>query len=48
VYLFRAMRRVYGQGFLATAFKYILLTAAYFTCLVLTFIGLITYTALTL
>ena len=48
VYLFRAMRRVYGQGFLATAFKYILLTTAYFTCLVLTFIGLITYTALTL
>lgn len=48
VYLFRAMRRVYGQGFLATAFKYVLLATAYFVCLVLTFLGLIAYTALTL
>jgi hypothetical protein len=48
VYLFRAMRRVYGQGFFTTLFKYIFLTLSYFACLVVTFLGLLAYTALTL
>lgn len=48
IYLFRAMRRVYGQGFWVTLFKYVLLTLSYFFCLVFTFLGLLAYTALTL
>lgn len=48
VYLFRAMRLVYGQGFWATAFKYFVLGIAYVTALVITFLGLVLYTAVTL
>jgi hypothetical protein len=48
VYLFRAMRRVYGQGFWLTSFKYLLLGCAYFSALVVTFLGLLLYTAVTL
>jgi hypothetical protein len=47
-YLFRAMRVVYGQGFWATSFKYILLALAYFLALLATFLGLVLYTAVTL
>ncbi len=48
VYLFRAMRRVYGQGFWLTSFKYLLLGCAYFSALLVTFLGLLLYTAVTL
>jgi hypothetical protein len=48
VYLFRAMRVVYGQGFWATSFKYILLAFAYVLALLTTFLGLVFYTAVTL
>lgn len=48
VYLFRAMRKVYGQGFWATAFKYVSLGMAYFLALLITFMGLLVYTAATL
>lgn len=48
VYLFRAMRVVYQQGFLATAFKYMLLGVAYLMALVTTFLGLLVFTAFTL
>ena len=39
VYLFVAMRRVYGQGRLVTAFKYIVLSVSYFAGLTVTMIG---------
>jgi hypothetical protein len=48
IYLFRAMRVVYGQGFWTTSFKYIVLGLAYMLSLVATFIGLLVYTAVTL
>ncbi len=48
VYLFLAMRRVYGQGRLATSFKYMLLGVGYFICLVVTFMLTLIITALTL
>ncbi len=48
VYLFLAMRRVYGQGRVWTATKYSVLVVAYLFCLVLTGVGLLFYTALTL
>jgi hypothetical protein len=48
VYLFRAMRVVYGQGFFATLFKYVLLGLAYLLALLATFLGLVAYTAFTL
>ena len=48
VYLFRAMRRVYDQGFFLTAFKYVVLGFAYLFSLLLTLLGLIVYTAMTL
>jgi hypothetical protein len=48
VYLFRAMRVVYEQGFFATGFKYVLIGFAYLMCLVATFVGLVLYTAVTL
>ena len=47
-YLFRAMRRVYGQGRIWTFTKFLVLTVAYIGCFVLTFIGLLFYTALSL
>jgi len=48
VYLFRALRRVYGQGFWLTLFKYVLMGLSYLMALVTTFIGLLLYTAVTL
>lgn len=48
IYLFRAMGRVYGQGFFATLFKYVVLGVAYLAALVATFLGLVVYTAVTL
>ena len=39
VYLFVAMRRVYGQGRLVTAFKYIVLSVSYFAGLTVTMLG---------
>jgi hypothetical protein len=48
VYLFRAMRKVYEQGFWATVFKYVLLGVAYFSALAATFVALLAYTALSL
>jgi len=48
VYLFMAMRRVYGQSRLATTFKYLLLGIGYFSCMVLTFTLTVIITALTL
>jgi hypothetical protein len=47
VYLYRAMRRVYGQGRFLTAIKFTTLAVAYLCCLVLTGVGLLVYTALT-
>ncbi|NGP52567.1 DUF4286 family protein [Thioalkalivibrio sp. XN8] len=48
VYLFRALRRVYGQGFWLTLFKYVLMGLSYLLALVTTFVGLLLYTAVTL
>ena len=48
VYLFLAMRRVYGQGRVWTATKFSVLVISYLVCLVLTGVGLLFYTALTL
>jgi hypothetical protein len=48
IYLFRAMRRVYGQGIVVTAFKYLLLGSAYLAALIVTLLGVILYTAVTL
>jgi hypothetical protein len=48
IYLYKAMRKVYGQGRWLTAVKYILLFVAYFAFLVLTFLGTLMITALTL
>ena len=48
VYLFVAMRRVYGQGRIVTFLKYCTLGIAYLFCLVFTAVGLVFYTALTL
>ncbi len=47
-YLFRAMRVVYEQGRLATAFKYVLLGIAYLTSILLFLAGTVTITAVTL
>jgi hypothetical protein len=47
-YLFRAMRRVYEQGWWKTVPKYLLLGFAYLISLVFTGVGLLFYTALTL
>ena len=48
VYLFLAMRRVYGQGRVWTTMKFSVLAVAYLVCLMLTGVGLLFYTALTL
>jgi len=48
VYLYVAMRRVYGQGRIVTFLKYFALGVAYMFCLVFTAVGLVFYTALTL
>jgi hypothetical protein len=47
-YLYRAMRRVYRQGRLVTLIKYSILGVAYLFCMVITGLGLLFYTALTL
>ncbi len=47
VYLYRAMRRVYGQGRIVTALKFVLLNIAYFFGLLLTFSATALITALT-
>jgi hypothetical protein len=47
-YLYRAMRRVYGQGRVVTLFKYSLLGIGYVFFMALTAVGLLFYTALTL
>jgi hypothetical protein len=47
-YLYRAMRRVYGQGRLVTLLKYSLLGIGYVFFMALTAVGLLFYTALTL
>jgi hypothetical protein len=47
-YLYRAMRRVYGQGRAVTLVKYSLLGIGYLFFMTLTIVGLVAYTALTL
>ena len=47
-YLYRAMRRVYGQGRIVTLLKYSLLLVGYLAFMTLTVLGLLAYTALTL
>lgn len=47
-YLYRAMRRVYGQGRIVTLVKYSFLGVAYLFSMVITGVGLLFYTALTL
>jgi hypothetical protein len=47
-YLYRAMRRVYGQGRALTLFKYSMLFVGYLVFMTLTVVGLVAYTALTL
>jgi hypothetical protein len=47
-YLYRAMRRVYGQGRVVTLLKYSLLGIGYLFFLTITAVGLLFYTALTL
>ena len=47
-YLYRAMRRVYGQGRIVTLVKYSLLSIGYLVFMTLTVLGLLAYTALTL
>jgi hypothetical protein len=47
-YLYRAMRVVYGQGRFWTLTKFSVLLVAYFASILLTFFGLVFYTALTL
>ena len=46
VYLFVAMRRVYGQGRLITAFKYVVLTGSYLAGLTVTMLGALLMAAL--
>jgi hypothetical protein len=48
IYLFQAMRRVYGQGRLVTGIKYFVLSFCYVVFLALSFTGTAVYTALTL
>lgn len=48
IYLYKAMRRVYGQGRLLTILKFGFLFIAYFICLLLTLLGIAAYTALTI
>jgi hypothetical protein len=47
-YLYRAMRRVYGQGRIVTLLKYSTLGIGYLLFMTLTLVGLLFYTALTL
>ena len=45
VYLFVAMRRVYGQGRLLTALKYVVLTVSYLAGITVTMLGAVVITA---
>jgi len=45
VYLFVAMRRVYGQGRLLTALKYVALTVSYLAGITVTMLGAVIITA---
>jgi hypothetical protein len=45
VYLFVAMRRVYGQGRLLTALKFVVLTVSYLTGFTFTMVGAVTMAA---
>ena len=48
IYLFVAMRRVYGQHFIVTSLKFVALMAAYFTSLLTVFVLVVVFTALSL
>lgn len=48
IYLYKAMRRVYDQGRFFTLLKFSTLIVAYFFSLLITFLGVLAYTALTL
>jgi len=48
IYLYKAMRRVYGQGRIVTLLKFSMLVVAYFLSLLVTFLGVLAYTALTI
>jgi hypothetical protein len=48
IYLYLAMRRVYGQGRFVTFAKYSMLGIAYLFCMTITAVGLLFYTALSL
>jgi hypothetical protein len=48
IYLYKAMRRVYGQGRFFTFLKFSMLVIAYFISLLVTFLGALAYTALTI
>ena len=48
IYLYKAMRKVFRQGRLATMFKFSLLFIAYNICLVLTLMGMVIYVMLTM
>ena len=44
-YVYRAMRRYYGQGRMLTLFKYTVLGCAYFVCLLITVLGTVVVSA---
>ncbi len=46
VYLYKAMRRVYGQGHTVTTFKFLILTAAYIGGMVMTLFGALVFALL--
>ena len=48
IYLFVAMRRVYGQGRFVTFLKYIVLLAAYLTGFTVTMLGALAIAALSI
>ncbi len=48
VYLYQAMREVYGQGHGLTAVKYVVLGGSYFAAAILTLLGAVFFTAMTL
>jgi Protein of unknown function (DUF3667) len=48
IYLYLAMRHVYRQGYALTAVKYVALVGSYSFALMLTLLGMIVYTAVTL
>ena len=48
IYLYRAIRHVYAQGHALTTVKYVVLGGSYVFAFMLTLLGLVIYTALTL